>query len=115
MCGEMARLRFHGGHSTAMRALAHDLPLVLMPMFSLGDQPTVGRVLQTLGTARVVAKTASAEEMRAAIAQVLATATYREAAQTLGPKVRRQDGAVAAVDALEAARLLSSVPVDAAS
>ena len=32
----------HGGHATTMRALAHDLPLVVVPMHPLLDQPMVG-------------------------------------------------------------------------
>jgi DNA-binding transcriptional LysR family regulator len=39
---EVSMVVGHGGHSTTMLALAHDLPLVLMPMFALADQPMVG-------------------------------------------------------------------------
>ena len=39
----------HGGHGTTMQALAHDLPLVLMPMHPMLDQPLVGRSVEQAG------------------------------------------------------------------
>jgi UDP:flavonoid glycosyltransferase YjiC (YdhE family) len=99
----------HGGHSTTMLALAHDLPLVIMPMFALGDQPTVGRIVERLGAARVLRKTASPREIRAAILQLLPAGPHREAARVLGAQLRERDGAVEGADALE--RILALSPV----
>ena len=98
----------HGGHSTAMAALARDLPLLIMPMFALGDQPVVGRALERLGAARVLPKTASPDQIAASVRALLADTSYRIAAQALGAKIRQRDGAVAAADALEG--LLARVP-----
>ena len=39
----------HGGHSTTVRALAHDLPLVIMPIHPMLDQPMVGKAVETAG------------------------------------------------------------------
>lgn len=91
----------HGGHSTTMLALAHDLPLVILPMFELGDQPVVGRTVEQLGAARVLRKVAPAAEIRAAIQQLLPEGPHREAARALGAKLRQRDGATEAVDVLE--------------
>lgn len=98
----------HGGHSTAMAALARELPLVILPMYALGDQPVVGRELERLGAARVLPKTAPPERIAAAVRDVLADGSYRAAAQALGAKIRQRDGASTAADALE--HLLTCVP-----
>lgn len=99
----------HGGYGTTMLALAHDLPLLILPMFPLGDQPAVGRTVEQLGAARVLRKTASAHEIRAAIQQLLAEGSYRAAARALGVQLRQRDGSAEAVDALE--RSLIPTPV----
>jgi UDP:flavonoid glycosyltransferase YjiC (YdhE family) len=91
----------HGGHSTAMAALAHDLPLVIMPMFAMGDQPVIGHVLESLGAARVVPKTAAAARIAAAVQAMLADGPHRDVVRALGGMIRRRDGAVEAADALE--------------
>ncbi|HEV2459725.1 MAG TPA: nucleotide disphospho-sugar-binding domain-containing protein [Ktedonobacterales bacterium] len=101
----------HGGHGTTMLALAHDLPLVILPMFELGDQPVVGRTVEQLGAARVLRKTAPAAAIRAAIEQLLPDGPHREAARVLGAQLRHCDGAVAGADALE--RALTPSPVRA--
>jgi UDP:flavonoid glycosyltransferase YjiC (YdhE family) len=99
----------HGGHGTTMLALAHDLPLVILPMFELGDQPAVGRAVERLGAARVLRKTAPAVAIRAAIQQLLPDGPYREAARVLGGQLRQCDGAVEGADTLEHALALSPV------
>lgn len=91
----------HGGHSTTMAALGHDLPLVIMPMFAQGDQPMIGRVLERLGAARLTPKTAPAARIAAAVKELLADGPHREVARTLGAAIRRRDGAATAADALE--------------
>lgn len=99
----------HGGHSTVMAALSRDLPLVIMPMFALGDQPVIGRVLEGLGAARVTPKTAPSERIAEVVKELLADGPHRAAARALGEKIRRRDGAVTATDALES--LLIATPV----
>jgi UDP:flavonoid glycosyltransferase YjiC (YdhE family) len=98
----------HGGHSTTMAALGHDLPLIVMPMFPQGDQPAIGRALADLGAARVVKKTDSAERIAEVVRDLLADGRYKAAAHALGEKIRQRDGAVVAADALE--RMLSLTP-----
>ena len=91
----------HGGHSTTMLALAHDLPLLILPMFELGDQPAVGRAVERLGAARVLRKTAPPAAIRAAIQELLPEGPHRQAARALGAQLRERDGAVAAAEVLE--------------
>jgi UDP:flavonoid glycosyltransferase YjiC (YdhE family) len=88
----------HGGHGTTMQALAHDLPLVIMPMHPMLDQPMIGRVLQQPGAARVVRKTATPDQIRAAISEMLGTGPHRQAAARLGAHIRASDGAQLAAD-----------------
>ena len=39
----------HGGHGTTMQALAHDLPVLVLPMDDKTDQPLVGRSIERAG------------------------------------------------------------------
>ena len=58
----------HGGHGTTMQALAHDLPLVVMPMHPMLDQPMVGRLGRAGRRRTVVSKKATADELAPVIA-----------------------------------------------
>ncbi|GAA4141888.1 glycosyltransferase [Leifsonia shinshuensis] len=91
----------HGGHSTTLRALAHDVPMVLMPMHPLLDQPAVAAAVARAGAAEVVSRKASAEHIRSAVARVLASGPAAVEARALGTRVRSGDAAVAAADAVE--------------
>ncbi len=91
----------HGGHGTTMQALAHDLPVVVMPMDRLSDQPHVGRSLERAGVGRRVRKGASPQAIAPVLAELLADGPHRTAAARLGAEVRRLPGAVLGADAIE--------------
>lgn len=91
----------HGGHATTSRALAHGIPLLVMPMHPLMDQPAIGRAVERLGVGRRLSKLASPARIRAAVEQLLADDATLAAARTLGADIRSRDGAVAAVDRLD--------------
>ncbi len=91
----------HGGHSTTMRALAHAVPLLILPMHPILDQPMIGKVIAAAGAGRVLPKTASAEEIRSAVRALLQDPSYRHAAGAAGARLRSHNGAVAAADELE--------------
>jgi UDP:flavonoid glycosyltransferase YjiC (YdhE family) len=91
----------HGGHSTTMQALAHDLPLVVMPMHALVDQPVVGRSIQGAGAGRLVRKRTAVGPLRETIATVLADGPHHAAAARLGEAVRSRPGATRAADRIE--------------
>lgn len=94
----------HGGHSTAMRALAHDLPLVIIPMHPMLDQPMVGKAVEAAGAGVSIKKSSKPAAFRAAVDAVLDDA-HRDAAAAIGAQIRAIDGAVVAVDRiLEVAR-----------
>lgn len=78
----------HGGHGTAMQALAHDRPLVLAPMHPMIDQPMIARVLGEHGAAVTVRKTASADQISAAITRVAEESSFAESAARIGSEIR---------------------------
>ena len=91
----------HGGHSTTMRALAHGIPLLIMPMHRILDQPMIGRAVAASGAGRVLPKTASAEEIRTEVQSLLQDPSYRHAAGVIRARLRSRNGAIAAADELE--------------
>ena len=84
-----------------MRALAHDLPLVVMPMHPLLDQPMVGAAVTTAGAGELVAKKAKPEQLRRVITRLLADGPHRRAAAGLGAEIRRLDGTSTAAGLVE--------------
>jgi UDP:flavonoid glycosyltransferase YjiC (YdhE family) len=91
----------HGGHSTTMRALAHGVPLLIMPLHRILDQPMIGKAVAAAGAGRVLPKTASAEEIRSAVRSLLQDPSYRNAAEAAGVRLCSRNGAIAAADELE--------------
>lgn len=100
----------HGGHSTTMAALAHDLPLILIPMHPMIDQPMVARAVVEAGAGIQLDKKASAEEIGAAITRLLGTDSFARAAADIGARLRAADGARVAAD-----RILEAVAQGAPS
>lgn len=93
----------HGGHSTTMVALAHDIPLVILPMDSKVDQPMVGTSVQQAGAGRTLSRRSKAGLIRRAIEDVLADPAARENAARLGRQIRDGDGAGMASNEIEKA------------
>jgi len=91
----------HGGHATTMRALAHDVPLVVVPLDAKTDQPAIGKAVQRAGAGRVLGRRSSPARLRAAIEELLADGPHRAAAAGLGAAIRARPGAVNAADQLE--------------
>ena len=92
----------HGGHSTTMQALAHDLPLVVMPMHPLLDQPMVARSVEGAGAGRGVSKNIDAASLRSTVTDLLADGPHRTAAARLGAAIRAMPGATNGADRIEA-------------
>jgi UDP:flavonoid glycosyltransferase YjiC (YdhE family) len=91
----------HGGHSTTMRALAHGVPLLILPMHSILDQPMIGKAIAAARAGLVLSKTASAEEIRSAVRSLLQDPSYRHAAEAIGARLRSRNGAITAADEVE--------------
>jgi len=88
----------HGGHATAVRSLAHGVPLLVMPMNPLMDQPLVGRAVMDQGVGLSISKGSSTRAIREATHRLLDDAATRDRARELGRSIREHDGAVTAAD-----------------
>ncbi len=91
----------HGGHSTTMRALAHGLPLLILPLHPVLDQSMIGKAVAAAGAALTLPKTSSARKIKTAILSLLNEPTYRQAAAAIGARLRSRNGAVVAADEIE--------------
>jgi MGT family glycosyltransferase len=91
----------HGGHGTAMRAMRHGVPMVVIPGLA-GDQPFVAAAVQEWGAGRALAGNAGADAMRAAAQEVLSTPSYRAKAREKSVLLADVDGAANAANEVEA-------------
>jgi UDP:flavonoid glycosyltransferase YjiC (YdhE family) len=102
----------HGGSGSMMGALAHGLPLVLLPMGA--DQPLNGARCAALGVARVIdAGELTPEVAREAVARVLADPTYRANAERVRDELAGLPGPGYAVALLERLAAASAPPLAA--
>lgn len=88
----------HGGHGTTFRALAHGLPMLILPMSALTDQRTIGKTVAAARAGKVLRKTAQPRQIREALDELLRSERYQAAAAALGARIRATDGASAAAD-----------------
>jgi UDP:flavonoid glycosyltransferase YjiC (YdhE family) len=91
----------HGGHATTMVALAHDLPVLVMPMHPMLDQKMVGQSLVNAGAGRLVSKTSKPAVIAAAVGELMAEGPHRAAAARLGAAIRTTPGARAGAELVE--------------
>ncbi|HEY0700829.1 MAG TPA: glycosyltransferase, partial [Micromonospora sp.] len=90
----------HAGSGSVLGALAHGLPMVLIPMGA--DQPDNAGRCARLGVARVLDPVrATPEQIRDAVREVLADPDHRRAAQRLRDEMTTAPGAAHAVALLE--------------
>lgn len=90
----------HGGHATTVRALAHGVPLLVLPMHPLLDQPMIGKAVAAAGAGLRLPKSAKPEAIRAAVRRLLGEPGFRSAAESIGADLRSTDGAAAAADVI---------------
>lgn len=91
----------HGGHATTMAALAHDLPVLVMPMHPMLDQKMVGQSLVDAGAGRLLSKAAKPAAIAAAVEELLGDGSHRAAAARLGADLRTMSGAAAGAELVE--------------
>lgn len=90
----------HGGHSTTMAALAHDLPLIIMPMHPLIDQPMIAQAVVDAEAGIRLSRKASPDEIATALTSLLSTESYAAAAAAIGQRLRATEGTRVAADCL---------------
>jgi UDP:flavonoid glycosyltransferase YjiC (YdhE family) len=91
----------HGGHGTAMRALRHGIPMVIIPGLA-GDQPFVAAAVDEWGTGRALPGDAGVDAIRAAAREVLGDPSFRRNAQERAQALADVDGASHAASEIEA-------------
>lgn len=92
----------HGGHGSTMAGLAHDVPLLVVPLDGKADHVVVARSIVAAGAGRTVSRRGSADDLRAALAALLDDPAYRAAAARLGTAIRATDAVGDGASALEA-------------
>jgi UDP:flavonoid glycosyltransferase YjiC (YdhE family) len=90
----------HGGHGTAMRALRHGVPMVVIPGLA-GDQPFVAAAVQEWRAGIALPGDADAAAIRTAAQQILAAPSYRQSAQARAAALAGGDGAANAASEVE--------------
>ena len=91
----------HGGHGTAMRAMRHGVPMVVIPGLA-GDQPFVAAAVQEWGAGRALPGDADTDAMRAAAQEVLSAPSFRRTAREKSALLTGIDGAANAANEVEA-------------
>jgi UDP:flavonoid glycosyltransferase YjiC (YdhE family) len=92
----------HGGHGSTMAGLAHDLPLLVVPLDGKADHVVVGRSVQAAGAGLVRGRRAAVTDLRAALRTLLEEPAYAAAAARLGAAIRATDAVGDGATALEA-------------
>ena len=98
---EMSVVVGHGGHGTTMAALAHGLPLLVLPVEGKTDQPFIGRAVERVGAGRTLGRRSGPAAIRAALEELLADGPHRAVAAGLGERIRADDGRRRGADLLE--------------
>lgn len=89
----------HGGHGTTMMALAHGLPVLVVPLTRHADHELVGRALDDAGAGTMVPKNSSTAEFAAGISATLGISPGR--LDGLSETLRSNDGAATAAETIE--------------
>jgi UDP:flavonoid glycosyltransferase YjiC (YdhE family) len=90
----------HGGHSTTMRAAISGIPVLVIPMHPLIDQPMIGTAIQKAGLGLTLSKKSTPAEVGEALTTILGTRSYRSAAAQAAQRHQAGGSASAAADAL---------------
>lgn len=90
----------HGGHGTMMLALAHGLPLLVIPMNPNFDQPVLGKLLAERGAGLSLPRSADVARIRGAIERLLREPSFRSTARELGDAIRARNAAELGADAV---------------
>lgn len=91
----------HGGHSTTLKALAHGIPLLVLPLDTSSDQPLIGNIIERNSLGRSLPANAPPETIGKTISGILADRQIIAAAARTGERLRAQDGARNGADRLE--------------
>ena len=89
----------HGGHSTTMKALAHGIPLIVLPLNPNADQSLNGDLIAAEGLGAKLSPRSDPAMLRRTVEDMLADAALRERAAATGARLRSAPpGAAVAAD-----------------
>ncbi|MFD4957421.1 glycosyltransferase [Microbacterium sp. NPDC058389] len=91
----------HGGHGTTLAALAHGVPVLVLPLDATSDQPRVGRAVARAGVGLTMSRRSDPAAIRATVLALLGDPAIHDRAQRLGEAVRAFDGPARAAEVLE--------------
>jgi UDP:flavonoid glycosyltransferase YjiC (YdhE family) len=92
----------HGGFATTMLALAHGLPLAVVPQHPMLDQPVLGHLVAREGAGLVFDQHPPVDALRDGVRRLLEDGAFAARAGAIGERLRAQDGATAAAERVEA-------------
>lgn len=90
----------HGGHGTTMAALAHGVPVLVIAMSSVADQPLVGTAVERASVGFALSRRASVDEIGTAVRSMVADRGIAARAATLGAGWRDGGAVKAAASAI---------------
>lgn len=94
----------HGGHSTTMKALAHGIPMLVLPLNPTADQALIGEVIEAAGLGRKLSARSGVATIRQAVAELLDSRSVRDRARDTGIRLRASaPGADVAADHIQRA------------
>ncbi len=96
---DVAVMVTQGGLSTVMKALAHGVPLVCLPL--LADQPDNAARVVALGAGVRLSADSSPKQIRQAIQRVVTEAHFREGARRFARVLANENGAELAAEEIE--------------
>jgi UDP:flavonoid glycosyltransferase YjiC (YdhE family) len=91
----------HGGHGTTMRALAHGVPVLVVPLSAVADHRDVADAVVRAGVGATVAASAPVDELARAMSRVLADEAVRRRARALADRLATHDPLDEAARAVE--------------
>ncbi|HPT95364.1 MAG TPA: glycosyltransferase, partial [Microbacteriaceae bacterium] len=97
----------HGGHSTTMKALAHGIPLLIIPINPTADQKLMGATMQAAGLGQWLPKSASVQSIRDAVSNLLGASTGGEHTRATAAATGRRLRAAVPGAEVAAARILA--------
>jgi UDP:flavonoid glycosyltransferase YjiC (YdhE family) len=91
----------HGGHATTMYALAHALPLLIIPQHPMLDQPLLGQLIAAAGAGIALDQHPDAADIHRAVMTLMNDDTAARAAAELGACIRARNGTLEAAGRVE--------------